>query len=350
MRTVPIEKVPSKAILGRDVYSASGLLLLPKGTPLSDDAVAYLRHWDVSQVTLTSAPPSQNRVKPEVEEAYLMAVSAVRRMLDGVRYGAAVPIRESIPELSGLILALSSTTGVLEQLHLLQQEDDYTFQHSINVGVVSLLIGKWLKLPAAILPRLSIAAVFHDVGKAQLPLEILNKPGALTSEEFAEVKRHPELGREILVRELADEPDMPDLVAPAAAHHERENGSGYPLGLHSRQIHPWAKIVAVADVYDAMTSDRVYRRRVSHFDVMDQMVGESYGLLDPKVTRTFFAHVMHFGIGQEVRLSDGRIGSVVFIDRLRPARPLVKIEGLGEPVFVNLATEPQLGVKDVIRP
>jgi HD-GYP domain-containing protein (c-di-GMP phosphodiesterase class II) len=203
------------------------------------------------------------------------------------------------------------------------------------------LIGRWLKLPEQELRGVAVAGALHDVGKVKLPIEILNKPGTLTPEEFTVIRRHPALGHELLSAESG--PDS--LVARVALeHHERTDGSGYPCGLCSDRTLFASRIVAVADVYDAMISRRVYHDRLPEFAVLNQLQEDSFGHLDPLVTGTFLEHVAHNSRGRRVRLSNGQIGRVVFTRELFPDQPIVEV-GTD---LLDLADHPDLRLVDEV--
>lgn len=163
----------------------------------------------------------------------------------------------------------------------------------------------------------------HDIGKAKISKEILNKPGALTQDEYGEIKKHPLYGYQMMENTVG----ISKRVAMSVAqHHEREDGSGYPLGLDTRNIHPYAKIIAVCDVYDAVTSDRVYRSKTTPYIAADLILEESFKTLAPNVVQKFVQHVTTYFFNDRVRLNNGTIGTVVHIDPYYPTRPLLQTE------------------------
>jgi len=161
--------------------------------------------------------------------------------------------------------------------NLLHQDDYYTYIHSVNVCKYAELLGKELGLPPEELDNLRMAALLHDIGKSQVMLEVLLKPGKLCSRELAMIKRHPEIGAEILLNYKL----FSHLSIVTLCHHERYDGTGYPMGLQGEKIPFWARIIAVADSFDAMTTDRPYSRKRSLAEAVVELQKHSGTQFDP---------------------------------------------------------------------
>jgi HD-GYP domain-containing protein (c-di-GMP phosphodiesterase class II) len=218
--------------------------------------------------------------------------------------------------------------------------DSYTHRHSVQVTVLGLLIARrawtadgWIDYRGQRrrdrledrLRKLGLGLLVHDVGKLSVPPEILTKPGRLTDEEMTVMKRHTAAGVELLRR--ADL--SPLTLAVIRDHHERPDGSGYPAGLAGSEIHEFARIAAVADVHDAITADRPYKRAAPpHVGVRIIREGTSTQF-DPDVVRHFRAVVMPYPVGHEVELPDGRTGVVAAVDPARPERLTVRVRDGG---------------------
>ncbi|MGE5554417.1 MAG: HD-GYP domain-containing protein [Betaproteobacteria bacterium] len=239
-----------------------------------------------------------------------------------LRLGQSIPVAEVARTCGELVMRIAADPDIVTYLHLLKYRDDYTFQHSVKVGVLAALVARWIKLPASEQFQVAIAGTLHDLGKAFIPLEILNKPGRLTADEFAVVQTHSRRGFELLAPEYGSGAIPPRV---ALEHHERMDGSGYPSGLRGRQVLLASRIVAVADVYDAMTSDRVYRRGQPQYAVLAELQENGFSVLDPQITEVFVERFVHQIHGRLVRLSDGQVGRVVFTDARDPARPIVAV-------------------------
>jgi HD-GYP domain-containing protein (c-di-GMP phosphodiesterase class II) len=223
----------------------------------------------------------------------------------------------------------------------LQSKDDYMYRHNIAVGVIATLIGKWVGLKEAELSQLSMAATLHDIGKIKIPLEILNKSGKLTKDEYNLMKKHTIYGYE-MIKETVGTNHRQALVA--LQHHERQDGSGYPFGIRADKIDYFSRIVAVADVFHAMTSKRAYRNASPFYETLKQMQQNAFGYLDPRLVGLFLDKIMQSLIGNEVMLTDGRKGKIVMINQVDPIHPLVRIED----IFLDLSKEPALHIEQVI--
>jgi putative nucleotidyltransferase with HDIG domain len=223
----------------------------------------------------------------------------------------------------------------------MREADEYTYTHSVNVSLLSMLIGKWLKLDYYSIKSLVSAGLLHDIGKGKISPDILNKPGALTDDEFEEIKKHPAYGYQIAekIPEVSD-----DILKAILMHHEREDGSGYPLGLKSEQIHDFAKIVAVADVYDAMTSNRAYRTMICPFDVIESIEKDNFGTLDHRVVSVFLKNIASYYMGDFVKLSNGDIGEIVYINPFNISKPIIRAANS----YIDLSNEKKLKILELI--
>jgi len=220
---------------------------------------------------------------------------------------------------------------------VVQRRDDYTFHHSLDVAVLCGVVGRWLGYKGEELKDLVLAGLLHDIGKTQIPLEILRKPGKLTPEETKIMQLHTTRGYN-LVKEL----DLPAAVTYAVLqHHEREDGSGYPLQVTGDKIHPFAKLIAVIDIYDAMTCDKVYRKKVTPFEAVETITRDMYDKLDPNICAVFLNNVRDYFIGNTVLLSDGREAEVVYLGQYISSRPVVRTE---DGLFIDLEQRKELSI------
>jgi len=207
-------------------------------------------------------------------------------------------------------------------LSAIRIHDDYTFGHSLNVCLLAVILGFKLGLPERLLAELAVGALLHDLGKVLIPAAILKKAGRLTDEEWLLVRRHGEQAGEILRRQWS----LPPAAARIARqHHESFDGSGYPCGLAADEIDPHARIVAVADIFDAVTADRPYRGAFLPHEAYEIILGSRGAKLDPRVVDVFADSVVLYPAGSAVVLDTGEIGVVVRVLPKLPARPIVKI-------------------------
>jgi len=204
----------------------------------------------------------------------------------------------------------------------LRAYDDYTYSHSLNVAVVSIIIGMALKLSHSSIQELAIGALIHDIGKMRVDKGILNKPDKLTPEEFEHMKQHSRLGYEYLLNnaDISENSKIATLY-----HHERMDGKGYPEGLSGENIPLYSRIISVADVYDALTSDRPYRKAMLPSDAIEYIMGGFGTAFDPDIVKAITKKVAPYPIGTCVRLSNDEIGIVVRNYEETSLRPAVKL-------------------------
>lgn len=335
-----VSNVKPGDILIADVYNAQGSLLLPKSHQLTVTDISHLQRNCVHSVAVRQTPKDL-KDQAEMLDFYTNAVSSMKTILDEVRFGKNIPVDEIRDISLPLVQYIYDTPSIPAHLAKVRDADNYTYKHSINVGLLSAALGKWLKLPMSQIIALSTAGFLHDIGKTKVPLEILNKPGRLTDDEMTVMKRHTEFGYTLIqaVREYSEE-----IALTALCHHERLNGTGYPKGIEDAEIPFFARIIMVADIFDAMTSNRVYRKNSSPFKAFATIFSEQFGLLDPNISRIFLDNIVHSFIGTQVRLSNGAQGEVVFINPAHPGRPTVRLEK----DIINLNEQKDIEIEEVV--
>jgi len=327
--------------INRDIFSENGVLLVPAYTALTGEQIALLENHGI---LLTEDDFLPENIDAEIRETQKMIDDAVRQvndLFDEVREGKRVPMEEFRKEVIPVIEEATHSKSLFGLIKALQSKDDYTYRHNLAVGAFSGLIGSWLGLNREEQLALTTAAFLHDVGKMLVPEEILNKSGPLTDEEYAVMKSHTIKGFEIL-KNTEGIDHRQALVA--LQHHERMDGSGYPFALPGSRIDFFSRIVAVADVFHAMTSQRVYRNPSPFYEVLAQMEKDAFGVLDPAVAKLFINKIMNTLIGRSVLLSDGRTGTILLIHTQEPTRPLVLI---GDE-FVNLKEQRTLNILHIL--
>ncbi|WCK54246.1 HD-GYP domain-containing protein [Aneurinibacillus sp. Ricciae_BoGa-3] len=318
--------------LKRDIITRDGRFLLPKNISLQHVDVKLLIKHQIFLEKEDVAHP---------EEAIIQDTAGqIKEIFQFAKQNYQIPLTEVERVLTPAIYELSENQDVFSILSLLQSKDDYIYKHNIGVAILSTLIGKWINLSTEQLSCLCTAALLHDIGKVGIPNHILNKPGKLTDTEFEIMKRHTHFGHELLRNTKRCE-DVYSTVA--LQHHEREDGSGYPYHLKAQQIHPFSKIVAIADVFHAITSKRVYRDPPPFHEVINQMHAERFGKLNPHILHTFMNQIMNSLVGKSALLSDGREGIITFIHPFYPTTPIIKT---GDE-FVDLNTHPSVHIETV---
>ncbi len=265
----------------------------------------------------------------ELERAkvvYQEAKRVVKDVLSSARFGEALKVDAVRKVAEEVVESVLRNTRALVSLSRLKSYDEYTFQHSVNVGVLAVSLGRRAGLKEEDLYRLSFGALLHDIGKMRVPERILNKPGKLTPEEFEVMKKHTILGFKI----LADQEGVDGgEVLPALEHHERISGEGYPLGKKNGAISLFGRISAIVDVYDAITSDRVYHKGLTPYEALSRMYSWVDRDFDKKLFEIFVKTVGIYPVGSVVVLSNGMIGIVEKQNPnlLRPVVKVVKVKG-----------------------
>lgn len=215
-----------------------------------------------------------------------------------------------------------TTIDFFDMLHNLRHVDDSIYVHCLNVALISRMIGKWLKIPAQDLETLTFAGLLHDIGKSLIPEDLLNKQGKLTREEYDLLCQHAQLGYDLL-RPL---PLDSHVKNAALMHHERCDGSGYPGKATTEEIDDYAHIIAIADVYDAMTAARTYRAPLCPFQVIAEFEKDGLQKYKPKYILTFLEHIASTYQNNHVLLSDGRAANIVLLNRHHLSKPLVQLD------------------------
>lgn len=227
--------------------------------------------------------------------------------------------KDLVAELASNIASSLDASMWLTQL---KNRDEYTAIHSLNVCVLSLTFGRALGMPTPELEELGLGALLHDIGKMLVPLKILNKPGKLTDEEFEIMKSHPYKGYKLLQK---DENISDEVMNIVKSHHERLNGAGYPDKLTDNSISYYTKIVSITDVYDAITSDRVYHDGMTPHDAMQRLYEWMPNNFDQELMQKFIRTLGIYPIGSVVELKTGHIGLVVKLNESHRLKPVVML-------------------------
>lgn len=356
-----VSDLDAGAILAKKIFTSDNKILLAKGTELNEKYIKKLMNLGIRHVYIEDViEQSENTKADQLEiipekikqEAVVVAKSCLNKIsLDGFNSEAAT--EDTQEEISFLIENIINSIGTNEELLFnlkdVRMLEDELFFHLTNVTVFSLMIAKKLNYSDERLKLLGLGAFLHDIGKAKVPSEILNKPGKLTDKEFEEVKKHTTYGYEI----LKEHDDVPELSARIAyQHHERCNGSGYPRGLSKRYIDEFARIVAIADVFDAMVNDRVYRSGLNVKEVIEYLYTTfTQNELDRELVLEFLEIIAPYPIGTKVKLSIGCEAIVIDISKKNKLRPTVKIlnfNGLKDAMEIDLSKKLNIDIVEII--
>jgi len=327
--------------VSEEVINNFGAILVHKYTILDDYTVNKLMNFGIKKIKVYKEYEPKVETDQDVEIVYEEKVNEFKTVIKDICFGKkldTLKVQKIVADLSENFASINDIVTVLKSNRSI---DEYTYSHSLNVSLLCSLIGNWLGLSPAQKRTLSYCGLLHDIGKSKIPPEILYKPGPLTPIEYEEMKKHSVLGYKILEGNIAINKDV---LLAVLMHHEREDGSGYPFGLKGNKISFYAKITAIADVFDAMTSDRVYRRKQTCFDVFEMFESEYLTKFDTNILLTFLSRVASYYIGSNVRLSDGSCGEIVFINQKAISRPIVRLE---DSRIIDLSMEKGLLIEEV---
>lgn len=337
-RISSLQLVPGM-IVAKDVYGPNNKIILEKNTVLNDLLIIKLDLYGILSIYIEeNTDQAATFVRPNYKESYNerirnseefkkfrqnynIQVENIKDTLNNViTKNAPLNVDELLEHSLQIAADVNGHVHLLDMLRNMREYDDSTFSHCLNVGLICYIFANWLKLSKEEIELATACGLLHDIGKLLISIDIIQKPGKLTDEEFTEMKKHPAAGYKLLVSQHVDE----NIFNAALMHHERCDGSGYPFSLKENQINKYAKIVAIADVYDAMTSARVYRDALCPFKVIEIFEEEGYQKYDVNYILTFLENVVNSYIRNRCLLSDGREGDIIFINKHKLARPIVQ--------------------------
>ena len=330
-------------VTAQSIFNEKGAAFLVRGTPLTDRYIYRLRQLSVPELHVTSLSSNfQLQPPPDIikEHTRVQAVENVAETFrQAEKYGQFnMSLMERCADL--LVCDIMSKKKNLVQITDIRLHDSYTFSHSVNVAVLATMLGNLCGYSKSKLQVITLGGLLHDIGKLAVPTSILNKSGALTADEFKIIRRHPSEGRRLL-KELKS-PLASILAIIAVQHHEHLDGSGYPYRVQGKSIHPYSRITAIADVYDALTSVRPYKRAYKPNVVYQMMMKNSPGHCDMDRLRLFFDNVAIYPVGtvMKTQLGYAIVKKVVFGHTLAPVVIVFADKNgnlLKKPFGVNLA-------------
>ncbi|MDO5292418.1 MAG: HD-GYP domain-containing protein [bacterium] len=341
MKQVLVHNLVPGMTVGKDVYAENDLLLTPAGAKLTNHTISSLLLHSILSVYIKEEPVSEKREpvkKPNMQKSSLAFTetkefqrfsknfkntteSLKGQINDVVTKNASFSPDLLLTQTSELFSQDMTTICLFDMLHHMRHYDDSTYVHCINVALICNVFGKWLELPQKEIEVLTLCGLLHDIGKLDIPDSIVKKAGKLTPDEYKVIQRHPYKGYLL----LKDHAELDPRIAQAALlHHERCDGTGYPTGCSRNRITDFALIVSIADVYDAMTSERVYREALSPFKVIKILQDEGVQKYDTHYFLTFLHQIVNSYVNSDVLLSDGTKAHVIYINKMDLSRPVVK--------------------------
>lgn len=343
-------------VIGKDCLTTNGIMIVPAGVMLTQAIIDHLKALGVFDVYIDESAHEDAFIKKNDEEFNVNVGEEFeefnRRYMQGKdelnnTFGKIIretpdkkEIEHLIDESWKLIDKGTNSYDMLGMLYSMHTYSDSTYMHCLNVGMIAALIGKWLGWPEEDLRILNACGLFHDIGKLLIPHEILDKPCKLSDSEYKIMKTHTIKGYELMKKV-----DIDSCIANAALmHHERCDGSGYPLGLKGDKIDRFSKVLGIADVYEAMTANRVYRGPVCPFDVVAQFENSGFGLYETEYLLVFLQNILDSYLHTKVKLNNGEKAEIVLINRQRGSKPVVITSG-GK--AVDLSKETNLKISKI---
>ncbi len=319
MRYKTIDELNPGDIIGEDITTAAGLVLLVSGFSLTLKSIEGLRAKGIFEVMIDDENSKGIAIERPVSK------KTEREVYDALRK---IDIEKVQKQASKMVDDLINYSDGKADFTVVKTLDDYTYQHSYSVGCLSTIVGiSSGKFNMVELKNLATSGLLHDIGKSCIPPEILNAPRKLTDDEYKLIKEHSQFGYNM----LRENYDLSSTVKAAVLqHHENEDASGYPQGIDGRRIHPFAKIIHIADVFDALTSKRSYREPMSRPDALKYIKENTHSLFSKRYAKIFIGCIMPYPTGSTVRLSDGREAVVAKNDAQAPYNPYIRIIGSGE--------------------
>lgn len=336
-------------ITAKDIKS-EGKILLREGFPITEQVITKLKnsyfYTEIEVYYECDDDLDDNYDKrietiTQVEKDFIELSFDVQHIFEDMDYLQSSSIEEVRKFTARIQQELESTSSIIKNIVLYGSGSDTTYRHCVNVAALSTILGRWIGLNKQELNLLTYSAVLHDFGKIKISKDIIDKPGFLTPKEFNVIKNHPVIGYNYIkqIKFLDKSVSLGVLM-----HHEKCDGSGYPLGLKEAKIHHFAKIIAISDVFDAINSDRIYKKSKGPFEALQLIQRESLGKLDYEYCNIFLNHVVNYYMGESVLLSNGHLCKIIQVDPKNLERPLL----LDDTIFIDLKNRRDLYIEKLV--
>lgn len=332
MRIIDITKVKPGMEIGKTIYSDKGDVLLRKGTVLKETYIKNLHLKNIPAIYINDEISEEIQIEEIVSlETQVRATTKIKEVFLETKptFKNKNPILSTknyfeVKKMIDLILAeINGNKGIMFNMVEVLSTDLYTYKHSVNVAILSLMVAKELGIfTIEQLKNIGIGALLHDLGKTQIDDAILHKPGKLTQTEFNEMKKHPVIGYTMLKDNIAISPYVKTIVL---MHHEKLDGTGYPLQVKANKFHKHVRVVATVDIFDALITDRVYRKKMPIYKSLELVASLVPNKLDEEIFNILRKKIAPFPPGTAVLLNTGEKGLVTKVFASQPTRPIIKV-------------------------
>lgn len=342
MRFLPISHLQGDEILAVNIINSNLQILVREGATLTEKMITRLRTNGIRSVYIKERNfdhlsddevkdviPTDVRAKSvyTIRKAFERFEKQIHLQKKSLRYGdvGELLFREVKKVSESLIDEVLISKDLNITMIDIKSVDDYSFHHAVNVAVLSLIIGAEIGLSAEELENLAFGALLMNIGNQFMKSELLNSPDTLLPSELEEIREHVKYGYQYITENTIMNAHIKNIILH---HHERMNGTGYPLGLEEDNIHPLAKIIMIADVYDALTSDRPFRKAYNQHEAIEYIMGNAGTLFDFKLANIFCRKITPYPVGSYVKLSNDQKGVVIENNKDHPLRPIVRTFGI----------------------
>ena len=361
MKKIDRKSLMPGMVVAEDIYvNTKKAILLNKGDIIVEKDLAKLTFYSIDEVAIeddsdksifcevtsdeVSTRAQHIKLTPEFQEFkrdFEECAAAFQHSInDIILKNKEFNLDELMAPIYHLIEKGRNTSTIFDMLHNLREYDDATYTHCLNVALISNILAKWLRMDEAEVEIATQAGLFHDIGKMMIPDNIIKKNGQLTAKEYEEIKKHPQIGYDAIKSYSISN----HVKNAALMHHERCDGTGYPQKIKAPQIDRYAKLVSIADVYDAITSARHYREPLCPFVAIELFENDGFQKYDSEMIMTFIRNIVNTYIGSTVRLNSGETGEIIFINREQLSKPTVKI---GDD-YIDLTKCPNIFIEQIL--
>ncbi|NMM63273.1 HD-GYP domain-containing protein [Clostridium sp. P21] len=333
-------------VISQKVVSKYGATIAVENTIINYYIIQKLAAFEIKYVWIYAAgmegtPKFISTNFFDVKKNYKENVIEISEVVNDLSKGKKVEVAKMNKISNSIYKAINDEYYIVKCLSELKNSEGYVYSHCVNVSFYGMLLAKWLCLTKRDISQIVEAGLLHDIGQVKVPIEILNKKGKVDIEEFGEIKKHPVYGYNMVKGTNI----VSDIVKEVILmHHERMNSTGYPLGKNGDELSIYCKIIAVVDAYDAITSDRVYRKRETPFKAFEILKNNSLEYFDIHVMNTFLENIAACYVGSKVLLNTGEEGEILYVPPHNITKPVVSIGKR----YIDLSKEKSIEIKAML--